>query len=393
MNALLSYIEKLLVGIFVLGFLALIAIGVLRYREGESGEGGATWHQAKKHNTIEGYLEFLRDCQSCAHETDAIAALDELQHGLGLVARLAQGHLEERASVALPVFSSDGKTLLALGGKEPHLWDANTGTRLPLEEGSFAIKGGDAITALAYAPDGSWVAAGLSGAENGNMLVWDRQSGGLVGEHLIDGFDAQTLAFEPRAQTLGWLAHGPLGIWEPLTGKFLRATHEGASALAFTRMDKSHTLMVTAAGREIWFWEPATLELVRQAVMKTDRTLLGLSQDGRVAGYAEGPVLELWDVRTGAWIATLQDHDGDALAFCRDIKKGWILVGTRTGSLYLWDTKLPTALGRIAAHEGPVEQLACSGKGRAVSISWDSAKIWDLDKLSKMPVEKPKFEE
>lgn len=393
MNALLSFVEKLLVGIFILGFVALVIIGVARYREGESEEGGPSWREARKQNTIESYLEFLRDCQSCRHEEDAATALEGLQRPLGLVARLDQEHLSERAGIAMPLFSADGKTLLALGGTGPHFWDAETGQRLPGNEAGFAGGHGEKITALAFSADGTQIAAGFTGAENGNILVWDRQSGQQVAEHLVDGFDTQALIFLPGGHTLGWLAHGPVGVWDPGTGKFLRAVHEGAGTLAFARVDKTRTLMLTAAGRNVWFWDPDTMELARQTEMKSDRPLLGLSQDGRVVAYHEGPVLELWDTRTGAQMTALQDHDSDVLSFCRDTKKAWIVVGTREGSLYLWDIKSAALLGRLPAHEGPIEQLACSGRSRVVSVSWDSAKVWDLEKLRKGLADKPKAEE
>jgi WD40 repeat protein len=391
MNALLSYIEKLLIGLFILGFGALVVIGIIRY-EGEGSEKGHSWHSVKKENSIEGYLAFLRDCQSCFHEKAANAALDGLQRAYGLAARLDSGHLAERASIVLPVFAPDGKTVLASGGEGPDFWDALTGARLKLAKDEFAIEGGQRVESLAYAPDGLRVAAGLAGAENGSLLVWDRRSGKRVDRHFIDGYDAKAVVFSPDGPLLGWLASGPVGIWEPGTGKFLRATHEGASALAFARAANGRTVMLTAAGRELWSWDPATMEPVGKAQINSDRALLGLSQDGRLAAYTQGPILELWETRAGTLLATLPEHDSDIVAFCRDPKRGWIVAGTRAGTLYLWDLSAPAVpLGRVPAHEGLVEQLACSAQGRAVSIGWDSAKVWDLEKLrkAKRPKSKP----
>ncbi len=394
MNALLSFIEKLLVGIFILGFGVLIVIGLIRYNSGDSDESGS-WRHVKKQNTIEAYLDFLRDCQSCPHEEEAGAALDELQRPLGLVVRLDRGHLGVRASIGLPVFSPDGRTVLAFGGEGPDFWDVNTGARLPYLENTFNnIRRGSLIEALAYAADGKRIAAGLSGAENGRLMVWDRQTGELVAEHLIDGYDAHAVAFAPQGSSLlGWLAHGPLGIWEPDTGKFLRATHEGASTLAFIRGEDGRSLLLSAAGRDLWYWDPGSMELHRQAVINSDRPLLGLSQDGRLIAYSEGPVIELWSTRTGAIVATLSGHDGDVMSFCREPKKGWIAIGTTAGTVYLWDTAVADPLARISAHEGPIQQLACSARGRMVSIGWDSAKVWDLEKLRKAQAGKPKAEQ
>ena len=393
MNALLSLIEKLLIGMLALGLGALIIVSVIRYGGEESGEGGS-WHHAKKKNTIEAYLEFLRDCQSCAHESDAEAALDKLQEPLGLVARLAQAHLSERASIASPMFSPDGQTVLALGGAGPDFWDINTGARLPHQKSGFQTGGSEPILALAYSHDGRQIAAGMPGTEHGGLVLWDRQTGKRVAEQIIHGYDAQALAFAPQDQMLAWLAHGPVGIWEPETGKFLRATHEDASALAFSKGEQGHLVLLTVSGRELWTWEPGTMERIKQESIDSDRPFLGLSQDGRVAAYAAGPILELWDTRTASLINTLTEHEDDVISFCRDPKKGWVLVGTRSGNLYLWAPKAGELLAMIPAHEGPIVQLACSGRGRGVTVSWNSAKVWNLERLRSSNVgSKPKPEE
>jgi WD40 repeat protein len=383
MNALLSFLEKLLIGIFALGFGILIVVGLIRYNSSRS-EDGDPWRHAKKQNTIEAYLEYLRGCQSCPREEEAENALDGLQRSRGLVSRLARAHLPERASISLPVFSPDGRTVSATGGEGPDFWDADTGKRLARGDKAFAFRGSRLVKALAYSPDGRKIAAGTAGMEGGSLLVWDEPSGTLVADHRIEGYDIEAVQFSPEGSLLGWLAHGPVGVWEPVTGKFLRAAHEGAGALAFYRGENGRTWLLTASGREIWFWEPSAMERVRQIRLDTERPLLGLSRDGRMIAFSDGRAMELWDTRTGLLVASLRDLEGEIISFCREPGRGWIAVGTRAGILYLWDPSVsPLPLGQVPAHEGPVEQLACSVQGRAVTIGWDSAKVWNLDKLVK----------
>jgi WD40 repeat protein len=383
MNAFLSFLERLLIGIFALGFGVLAIIAATRYYSGSADEGDP-WRRVRKQNTIEAYLGYLRECQSCRREGEAEKALDELQRERGLVSRLDQAHLPERASIGLPAFSPDGRTVLASGGAGPDFWDADTGKHLFRGEQAFRNHGGRAVEALAYSPDGHKVAAGTAGMEGGRLLVWDEATGTAVGEQFVEGFDVKAVQFAPQGFLLGWLAQGPVGIWEPATGKFLRSTHEGAGSLAFFRNENGQTFLLTASGKEVWSWDPATMELARQVRFNTDRPLLGLSRDGRAIAFSDGRVLELWDTRTALQIASLRDLNGEIVSFCREPVRGWLAVGTRTGLLYLWDpagSSLP--LGHVAAHEGPVEQVACSAQGRAVTVSWDSAKVWNLERVVK----------
>jgi hypothetical protein len=154
--------------------------------------------------------------------------------------------------------------------------------------------------------------------------------------------------------------------------------------LAFRRDEDGRTWLLTAAGRDLWFWNPSTLALTQQVRLDSERPLLGLSRDGRLIVFSDRTVLEVWDTRTSSLIASLRDVSGEIASFCREPRKGWIAVGTSAGILYLWDPLgSPLPLGQVSAHRGPIEQLACSTEGRAVTISWDSAKVWNLDKLSK----------
>ncbi|MGZ8216343.1 WD40 repeat domain-containing protein [Methylomagnum sp.] len=388
MNAFLAFLEKALIVIFVVAFGTLAIFALVRYNSGRFEEGDP-WRHVKRQNTIEAYLGYLRECQSCARQDEAENALDQAQRSHGLVTRLSTAHLPERASITDPVFAPEGQTVLAAGGGRPEFWNVDDGRHLTHMDQSFAVRSGRPVETLDYRPDGKLIAAGIGGGEGGHLLVWNEREGVLVADQFIEGYDVQFVEFSPQGDALGWLAQGPVGIWEPATGKFLRATHEGAGAMAFFR-ENNRLWLLTASGKDVWFWDPTTMELGRQIHFNTDRYLLGLSRDGRLAAYSEGQTLELWDVRTEFLVATLADHDGDVLSFCREPKKGWLVVGTKTGTLYLWNPTSATLLARVPAHEGPVEQVACSAEGQAVSISWDSAKVWNLEKMSKSPSSPPK---
>lgn len=380
MNALLSFIQKLLIGLFALGFGLLVLVGLFRCQREEGGDKEA-WKQAKAQDSIEGYLNYLRDCQSCPHEEDAENALDQLQREQGLVARLERKHLPVRAGIASPVFSPDGREILGVVGTQLYFWNSTTGQRVVRAKGGFQAMGRRSFEAVAYSPDARAIAAGMSDAERGYLVLLDSKTGEVLSEHAVEWYDVKAVAFSPEGGSVGWITHGPTGIWEPSTGKILRATHEGANSLAFVRRDDGKALLVTASGRDVWFWDAASMEIVKQSQLNTERPLLGLSRDGLLVGFHEGSVLELWDTRLGTPIATLPDHDGEITGFCRDERKGWIAVGTKSGNLYLWNLADAQKLGSIHAHNGPIVQIACSKQGRVITNSWDATKVWDLEKL------------
>jgi hypothetical protein len=141
MESFLNSLEKFLTWFFALAFGALLIYGGLRYRSHVEEESDLLL-QAKKQNTPEAYLAFLRDCHQCPEEKSAQKALDELQQGMGMLARLSREHLAERASISNPVFSPDGKSVLATAGKGPDFWDAETGRRDSHGDKTFTKSGG-----------------------------------------------------------------------------------------------------------------------------------------------------------------------------------------------------------------------------------------------------------
>lgn len=382
MNALLNFLEKLLTWVFSLAFGALIVFGLMRWAK--SGfEEEDPWRHVKKTGTLEAYRGYVRECPACPHRAEAEQRLDELLRERGFVARLDLAQMPERASIGSPVLSPDGRTVLASVGTRPAFWDAETGKFLLRDPVSFQMRDRFNIETLAYSADGSRVAAGTSGGEGGRLYVWDERSGKRLAEHLVEEYDIKFVEFAPDGALVGWLAQGPVGVWEPATNKFLRAAHEGASALAFLRDEKKRLWLLSASGREVWSWDSGTLELGRQVRINSDRELLGLSRDGLLIAYIEGPILELWDTRSALAVATLPDHDGEVVSFCREPDRGRVAVGTKTGTLYLWDPAAHKLLGKVPAHEGPVERITCAGRGRAVSAGWDGAVVWDLEKLAR----------
>ena len=216
----------------------------------------------------------------------------------------------------------------------------------------------------------------------GHLTVWDEKKGERLADYAFEGYDIKAVAFVPKKALVAWMANGPVGLWEPSTGRLMRATHEGVSSLAFLQGERNSLSLLSAAGREVWFWNPKSMEVLKKMALKTEKSLLGLSHDGTLIFFHEGPVVEVWNTLTGKLVATLLGHGEDITAFCLEPKKRRIVLGSRSGGLSLWDISLAKEMGNIIAHRGAVEQLACSIHGKAASIGWESAKIWDLEKLS-----------
>ena len=382
MKAFLDLLEKILTWFFSIAFGIVVVYGVMRYNHHRE-KATDPWLIAQKANTLEAYAGFLRQCQGCPREKDARRAMDDLQQGQGLISRLSKEHLSDLASITLPVFSSDGHLILATSGKGPEFWDAETGRRSDFGGDLLAAdKGRVRAETLSISPDGHQIGAGTGGDEGGKLYRWDVTGEVKVSEQVVDGYDVKTVMFSPDNNWLGWRGDGPVGLWNPASQKFFRGNHDGVKAIAFLEGKDGVIYFLTAGDRELWVWDTEGLALIRQGGVDTERPLLGLSQDGKVVAHSNGRVLEAWDTESRELLGELRDLDGTITKFCRNGENGILIVGTDTGFIYLWDpqgSKLP--LARLAAHEGPIEDLACGVEGRLVTVGWDGAKVWSLERL------------
>lgn len=383
MKAFLDALERFLTWFFAIAFGVILIYAGMRFNH-QREKSKDPWLVAQRANTVEAYAVFLRQCQGCPKEEDARKALDDLQHGQGLISRLSRDHLSERAEINLPSFSSDGHLILAATGKGPDFWESETGHRASFGENTFSgTKGRIRVDTLALAPDEHRVAAGTGGDEGGRLYMWDISSESKIAEQAVDGYDVKTVMFSPDNSWLGWRGDGPVGLWNPATQKFFRGNHDGVKSIAFLQSRDGALYFLTAGDRELWLWDTEGLGLQRQGGVDTERPLLGLSHDGRVVAHTNGRVLEIWDTESRQLLGELRDLDGTIIKFCRNSENGQLVIGTDTGFIYLWDPEgsaLPIA--RVAAHEGPIENLACGAGGRLVSVGWDGAKVWSLERLA-----------
>lgn len=387
MNAFLNLLEKILTWFFVVAFAVILSYGFMRYSN-QNKVATDPWVRAQKKATIGGYIDFLRECEhGCSQKLAAEKSLDDLQRPIGLMSRLSRVHLADRDGISHPVLSSDGKSIMALGGFSAGFWDAETGNRDSRADSLLKGLSGLSLSSVDIAPDGRRVAAGALGSQNGLLLSWELNSNAHIASQEVEGYDVKFVQYSTDGIWLGWLGAGPVGVWNPATGVFLRSTHAGAKSLAFRAVEGGPVEFITASEKEFMVWDPVTMDAKAKVRVDSDRPLLGLSRDGRLIAFTDGRVLEVWDTLSAKMLASLRDLNGDVVSFCREPASGNVVVGTQAGLMYLWSPEksvVPSA--SIEAHEGPIENLYCSGAGFVVSTSWDSAKVWSLERFKKSVV-------
>jgi WD40 repeat protein len=219
-----------------------------------------------------------------------------------------------------PVFSPDGRRVLAIARDEPaaYLFDATSGIvllalqhsqqrRPPVHvAGRPAVA--DRVSSAAISPDGGRVATAGSG-EGPSVRVWDAADGQLLAT--LNDFEGEIsfLTFTPDGRAVLTLSKNRAALWDPASGRRLTllAGHEGP---------------------------------ILSAAFSPDGKLLLTGSEDKTAA--------LWDVAKGRMLALYRGHPGPVrlVAIAADCRH--VATASSDGSARTWPTDLwPSVLSRL----------------------------------------------
>ncbi|HEX6302936.1 MAG TPA: hypothetical protein VFZ76_02020 [Anaerolineales bacterium] len=280
------------------------------------------------------------------------ALYDSLANAGGLVLK---GHADD---IWTQAFSPDERWL-ATGGRDKRifLWDLHSpdpaSAAIVLQEGDQGQNGHTAeVTALAFSPDGRWLA---SGGRDNIAILWDLRAedprmSGLVlpgHENIIDA-----VAISPDGH---WLATG----------------------------DRNAILLV-------WDLTSASIESSTKSLEghQGDITALAFSSDGRrLASGSTDASVRVWDISADEIDpedSVLLDHDDGVLNLAFSPDDRWLATGNRDASVWVWDLAANDAVRDpyvLGGHEEEIRALAFSPMGNYLASAGldNTVRLWEIN--------------
>jgi WD40 repeat protein len=333
------------------------------------------------------------------------------------------------------VFSADSSMLAAGGNNEIQLWlragSDDVGRHLWGEMGDPRKALGDAVSSLAFAPDGRSM---LSAGAGGSVGMWDVKGKQRLTPLLGDSALAAAITADGgKAVTSG---DGELELWSLDSRKPLGSVKLSGRGWAVSIDDAGGIAAVAVDDTDVELWRlggaPQRLQRIRSPSAKV--RAIDMSPDGRrlAIGRADGVVelwnvvsgdkerslnasqdnsvsnasaeavtfnpdgvvlavgpkgvdhLTLWNVETGATVTTLKFFDGDPfLAFAFQISfsaDGRRLAAMVNGGIAVWELADRSRIGGLFAEGEVIRDIALTRDGDILlGAMRDGLGVWDIE--------------
>ena len=289
--------------------------------------------------------------------------------------RVLTGHDTQVTAVAV---APDGSWLATASyDRTARIWDATTGQQRMVLTGHTRW-----VTAVAVAPDGSWLA---TASEDGTARIWDATTGH---QRTVLTGHSDTVWAVAIAPDGSWLAtasdDGTARIWDATTGhqRTVLTGHDDPVVAVAVAPDGSW-LATASYDRTARIWD-ATTGHQRTVLTGHDELLLAvaIAPDGSwLATASEDGTARIWDATTGHQRTVLTGHRGSGAVFAVAIAPdGSWLATSDDGTARIWDATTGHQRTVLTGHRGSgaVFAVAIAPDGWLATGSRDgTVRIWD----------------
>lgn len=203
----------------------------------------------------------------------------------------------------------------------------------PTDEQKLLVSCEAPVYTLAFAPEGTTLAAGLG---DGTIRVLAGESGEELGTLRGQGAPVRSVAFSPDGR---WLASGAADGWivllDAITAQVVWKQQASTAAVLSLGFSADGAVLVSgSAERKVRLWDAATGE--KRATLTGAGPAAAVSPTGglMVTGGERVP-LRIWDVASGKPILTFRRFGATALAFAPSGKS--VVCGYGGGIVEVWD--------------------------------------------------------
>jgi len=290
---------------------------------------------------------------------------------------------ESFASIAALAYSPDGIYIAAgMTNGDIHLWTAKDG------ELRYRLSGHtDMIWSIAFSPDSTLLA---TGSEDETVHVWDVAGGeSLLHVTAHDGWVKSVCFLAGNAQLATAGHDGKVRIWDITSGDCIHAipAHEGW-IWSIAVSPGNHLLATAGQDHTVKLWDMQSYRCIRLFMQHTEpvRTV-AFAPDGQTllsAGFDH--LLCIWDVATGNCRHILSGHKNLIWSAAFSPTGKQIVSGGDDQQILLWDVESGTLLRTLEGHQNRLWALTFHPNGDVIASGGDDQRLCFWDSQSGEPL-------
>lgn len=236
----------------------------------------------------------------------------------------------------------------------------------------------DAIGEPVFSPDDRWL---ITSRASGSVTIWDAADGREIRTLSAPGHRGMRLAIHPNGSRLACGTEtGRVLLWNLASDQpptVFDGHNQLVTAVAFSPDGsvlgscdrRGKVIFRNLDGSEINSWT------VNRALQR-----LVFAPDGRhVALAGGGPLVSIWDFRTGAETQKFHGHTSWVwgAAWTRDGTR--LITGGADETVRIWDVESGQELLSLPGVRGTVGQVVISPDGRRIAASDNAVRLWEVD--------------
>jgi eukaryotic-like serine/threonine-protein kinase len=239
----------------------------------------------------------------------------------------------------------------------------------------------DAVTCLAFAPDGRRL---ISGGKDRSLRLWDVAAGHELRHVAEMPQEVRGVAFLPDGRHVVAACGAGARLWELETGREVVRFIGHTDTIKSLAVSPDGTWLLTGGDdKALRLWDVHTGREVRRLPGHTrDVTSVAFCCDGRLAlSGSRDQTLRLWDVTTGRELRRFTGPKGMVVSVALSADGRYALSGNFDTTLRLFDVASGRELRRFSGHKQMVAAVAFAADGRRVlSGSHDrTVRLWELE--------------
>ncbi|MEW6037027.1 MAG: WD40 repeat domain-containing protein [Pseudomonadota bacterium] len=246
---------------------------------------------------------------------------------------------------------------------------------IQLIEPQWRIVGGDYVTALAFSPDGSMLAAASAG---GPILLIEGETGRVV--HELSGHGLGTLALDWSRDGRRLASGGQDGkarIWDAASGSEVARLDGGSGWVEHVAWSPSADQLATAAGKVVKLWNDDGETIHVHDDHASTVTGLAWLRDGRRLATACYGGVKLWRLGRKPEEKHFQ-WKGSFLSLSLSPDDRHLAAGCQDASLFVWNVKTAKNVG-MSGYPGKIGLLDWNPSSRYLaSGAAKDAVLWDF---------------